>query len=824
MHDKRQAAAVAILCAAFLVAGAASAEVNPSEVIARTDAQLGPGSTGFRQFAVRGTDGPDRPLAPYFAQPGGDAPIETLPLKATRAEVEIAGVIARVTLRQTFENTGTEPIEATYVFPASTRAAVHGMRMRIGQRTIEARIDRRDQARRDYEAAKEKGVRASLLEQQRPNVFTTQVANLMPKDRIEVELEYSELLVPEENVYELIIPTVVGPRYAGGADPAKDKWIANPYLPAGTREPYAFDVRVSLRTGIALKEVQSPSHPVDVAYDGQDGAQVSIKEPGGGNRDFVLRYRLAGERIDAGVLLGSNERERFFTLVLEPPARVKQSQVVPREYVFVLDVSGSMRGFPLDTAKELMRNLLGALRESDHFNVVLFSGAFAQLSDKSIAANRANIESGIAFVDSAQGGGGTELMGALQAAYAIPSVDDGVSRSVVLVTDGYVGVEAQAFKFVRERLDSTNLFAFGIGSSVNRALIEGLARAGAGEPYVVLDPSKARALAASFQKAVQEPVLTDIRVRFHGFDAYEVAPQKLPDLMANRPLVLFGKYRGEATGEIEVTGAAAGHTFHRRISVAAAATKPTTSALQWLWARKWVELLEDQHALVQAKEIEDAITDLGLTYRLLTPFTSFVAIDNEVVNRGGRLTPVQQPLPLPQGVPNTAVGGLYNLHGSSALGSRGTGPGGGGTGLGLGGLGSIGGGRGVASMGKAEPGERKKDAGRVSTGTPKVLGAIHQDVIAKVVRRHQGEVKYCYEAALAKTPGLKGKLVVRFTIDANGKVTEATAHESSLDSDVVKACVLARTRRWIFPKPNDGGTVTVTMPWTFAPPADAARP
>ena len=831
MIDKRQALATALVCAGMLMAGTVAAEVNPSEVMARSDAQLRAFPAGGRELAVRGTNGSDedRTLAPYFAQPGGDSPVEALPLKGTSAEVEIAGVIARVRLKQTFENTGTQPIEAVYVFPASTRAAVHGMRMRIGERTIEARIDRRDQARRDYDAAKANGQRASLLEQQRPNVFTTQVANLMPKDRIEVELDYSELLVPEDNVYELVVPTVVGPRYGGGADPKKDAWISNPYLKAGEKAPYDFNVQVSLRTGLALKDVQSPSHPIDLAWDGQDGARVTLKEKDGGNRDFVLRYRLAGDRIDAGVLLGSNERERFFTLVLEPPARVTTAHVVPREYVFVLDVSGSMRGFPLDTAKGLMRNLLGALRESDHFNVVLFSGAFAHLSGRSVPATRANIEAGIAFVDSAQGGGGTELMGALQAAYAIPAVGDGVSRSVVLVTDGYVGVEAQAFKFVRENLDSTNLFAFGIGSSVNRGLIEGLARAGSGEPYVVLDPTKAPALAESFRKAIQQPVLTDIRVRFHGFDAYEVAPQKLPDLMANRPLVLFGKYRGGATGEIEVTGAAAGQSFYKRVSVAEAAKRAPSSALQWLWARKWVELLEDQHALTQAKEVEDAITDLGLSYRLLTPFTSFVAIDSEVVNQGGRSMTVKQPLPLPQGVPNTAVGSVQKTASAAAapaplesganfgLGGYGAGRGAGAP-VGMAGLGLR---REKGDLAEARRVERdvaKKDVARVAPGKSKVKGALDKDVITRVIRRHQNEVRYCYEVELQKTPSLTGRLTVLFSIDPHGAVSEATVSESTLGNERVNACVLKRMRSWRFPAPQGGGSVSVTWPWTFTPP------
>src|SRR5688572_13814245 len=183
------------------------------------------------------------PQSPYFFVSGGDPATERLPLKSTSAEVKVAGAIAHVRVHQVFGNEAKRPIEAVYVFPASTRASVHGMRMKVGARTIEAKIDRKDQARATYETAKSEGKRASLLEQQRPNVFTTSVANVMPGDRIEVELDYSEMLVPEKGQYELIYPAVVGPRYPGGADPVKDKFITAAYLPQGTPEPYGFDVQ-----------------------------------------------------------------------------------------------------------------------------------------------------------------------------------------------------------------------------------------------------------------------------------------------------------------------------------------------------------------------------------------------------------------------------------------------------------------------------------------------------------------------------------------------------------------------------------------------------
>ncbi len=602
-------------------------------------------------------------LSPYLYVAGGDPEKDQVPLKKTWAEVNIAGVIAAVKVHQVFENSGGKTIEAVYVFPASTRAAVHAMRMKIGARTIEARIERKAEAREQYEAAKREGKRASLLEQERPNVFTTSVANILPGDRIEVELDYSELLVPEDGVYELVYPTVVGPRYAGGANPKTDQWMANPHLSEGKAEPYAWDVKVHLQTGIGLKDVSSPSHKIAVKYAGPSTADITLDQSGGGNKDFMLRYRLAGDKIETGLLQFAEPAagkpypaEKFFALLVEPPKRPALADIPAREFIFLLDVSGSMRGFPLDTTKELMRHLLPSLRRTDRFNIACFSGAnYIWSPQGSRPATEENIREGIDVILKQRGSGGTELMGGLQGAYAIPPAGKGVARTVVVVTDGYVGVEAQAFRFIRERLDEANLFAFGIGSSVNRGLIEGMARAGLGEPFVVLGPQKAAAEAEKLRKMIDRPLLTDIQIRYGNAGAYEVAPEKIPDLLAERPLLIYGKYRGDQPTRIELTGRTGRGAWRHAIDLRPADARPQNAALRALWARKWVEVLEDELHMGGGKPVEDAITDLGLFYSLLTPFTSFVAIDSEVANRTGQSATVRQPLPMPEGVSNYAV-------------------------------------------------------------------------------------------------------------------------------------------------------------------------
>jgi Ca-activated chloride channel family protein len=577
-------------------------------VLAEVDALLNRSRGSELALPVAG--GGERSRAPYLFVPGTDDGGEKLPLESTGARVNVTGVIAQVLVTQVYRNRGNEPLEAVYVFPASTRAAVHGLRMIIGERVITAKIEKREKAREQYETAKQEGKRASLLEQERSNVFTMNVANIMPGDVIKAELLYSELIVPEDGTYTFVYPTVVGPRNPSGADPATHGWVANPHLPAGAKEPYRFDLRVGLQSPIPLKAVSSPSHRVKVTYSSPKTASIELAERGGGNRDFVLHYKLRGDRIQTGTLVYDQGGEKFFLMMVEPPQRAAPSEVLPREYIFVLDISGSMAGFPLETGKLLMGDLLKSLRPSEYFNVVAFAGQAGVLSSQSLPATEANKQQALASVQSLTGGGGTELINALHTSYALPRpAGQSMSRSVVVITDGFVAVEPRTFRFIRKHLGEANLFWFGIGSSVNRGLIEAMARAGTGSPFVVLSPSEAPAKAAKLRQYVESPLLTNVQLSFKGLDAYDVIPQKLPDLLAERPLIAFGKYRGDGKGTIEVVGSRPSGAFKQQLSLDTGAASAQNRPLRSLWARSWVEDLMDQHAALGGdKGVEDAIT------------------------------------------------------------------------------------------------------------------------------------------------------------------------------------------------------------------------
>jgi Ca-activated chloride channel family protein len=609
--------------------------------------------------AEDGSAGPaaEKTLSPYFLVKGsGDHP-EAFPLEATAVSARIAGVIADVTVRQTYRNAGNGPIEAIYVFPASTRAAVNGLRMTIGDRLVEAVIKEREQARRDYEQAKTEGKSASLLEQQRPNVFQMNVANILPGDRIEVELRYSELLVPEDGVYELVYPTVVGPRYSNrpqAGAPDTEKWVKSPYQRKDEPPLSRLTLDAELAAGLPVQDVASPSHQVKVSWPAPTRARVELDpvDANPGNRDFILRYRLEGAKVQTGLLLERAKDENFFLLMVQPPARVAATEVPPREFVFVLDVSGSMNGFPLQVGQKMMRGLLSRLRPIDSFDVVLFSGASALLSPASLAATPDNVAKAISWIDSARGGGGTELLQALDTALGLPQASQ--ARSIVLLTDGYVSVETEAFQRIRERAGQASVYSFGIGSSVNRQLIEGLAHAGHGEPFVVTGPEHADAAVERFQRYIETPLLTDVAVDFGGLEAYDVEPASIPILTSERPLIVSGKWRGKPGGEIVVRGQRGREAWSARVPVGDELLRTPNPALRQLWARERLRVLSDFAGPGDAAR--EQIVELGLRYGLLTKHTSFVAVDQVVRNTTGQSDTVPQPLPLPQGVSELAVG------------------------------------------------------------------------------------------------------------------------------------------------------------------------
>ncbi|MBW2305380.1 MAG: AgmX/PglI C-terminal domain-containing protein [Deltaproteobacteria bacterium] len=753
----------------------------------------------------------DKTLSPYFFVKSDDPEVDQLPLKSTAVKVYISGVIADVAVKQVYKNEGKKPLEAIYIFPASTRAAVYGMKMTIGKRTVVAKIRKREAARREYEQAKQEGKSASLLEQHRPNVFQMNVANILPSDVIEVELKYTELLVPTDAVYGFVYPTVVGPRYSDRRiteSHPSEKWIENPYLHQGESPAYTFNITVELAAGLPIRDVTCSSHKVTINYRGPALASVKLdpSERYGGNRDFLLKYRLAGGKIETGLLLFEGEEENFFLLMLQPPKRVSDHQIPPREYIFIVDVSGSMHGFPLDISKKLLRDLIGNLRPTDRFNVLLFAGGSSIMSKRSLPASRNNVRRAINMIERRRGGGGTRLLPALKRALSLERTE-GYSRSVVIVTDGYVSVEEEAFDLIRHNLGNANMFAFGIGSSVNRFIIEGMARVGMGEPFIITRPGEAPDKARTFRKLIQSPVLTGIKIDSGEFDVYDVEPPSIPDVLADRPVIVFGKWRGKPKGTIRVRGISGDGTFMEKIDVAEVKPLKTNSALRYLWARHRIAILSDYNRLSPQDERVREVTDLGITYNLLTAYTSFVAIDTRIRLKDGKAVTVKQPLPLPQGVSDYAVGkGSFARKALPSVTPR------------------------TLTMRKESRAteqsheyEKKHLAADSTAATPALkeinieLGKIavteglSKESVQKLLNKHLSTINRCYKRATGNRSGIKGEFTFTLLIDSEGRVIKVIMDTSSKKNKELEKCIDQQLKTLIFPSRKESQNAVVTV-------------
>ena len=805
------------------------------------------------------------------------------PLRHTDVQASVVGPFARVTLRQQYQNTYPTKIEAVYTFPLSHRGAVDRMTMTIvqpdGERVVVGEVRERSIARAMYEAAREQGYVASLLEQERPNIFTQSVANIEPGARVDIEISYVETLMAKDGRYAFEYPTVVGPRYIPDSAPSPSlmlpgctprlgvvllapittatafgnvpawmpplqdlptllasavpmttpeimmkraasstcgfvvtygngsqeqcmvfddgtgwvngRWFCLPNttpgrpfakpttqvpdadritpmpVPPGTRAGHDLGITLSIDAGgIPITSVRSALHVVRDEAVTESRRKVSLVDqreiP---NRDFIVTWSLKDDAILEATASHWSTRTAptglgvsfdpasvpapieggYLTLVVAPPAAVAPAEVPAREIVFVLDTSGSMRGFPVDKAKQVMSKAIAAMRPADTFNVITFAGSTRVLWPQPVPATAANIQAAQAFVDGQQGGGGTELMEAINAALVkraggglspadlinlpadgrevhvlvpytaivqqsgrlqiqasptvafpftspveLPSVlkPEGVTLSMrgtwatiggervlrvreagfapaattspmrlcIFLTDGYVGNDRGIVAAVRANAGTTRVFSFGIGNSVNRWLLDEMARAGRGESEFVTLEASADEAVERLTRRIQTPVLTDVSVAFEGFEAMSVTPTLIPDLFDTKPIVVHARYMKPGNGTVIVRGRTGAGPWERRIPVqlAGPGAGNASDMLPSLWARGQVDdalapVLKELEQDAVPADVRRRVTSLGEGWQVMTPFTSFVAIEKARVTIGGRALLVPVPIELPQG-------------------------------------------------------------------------------------------------------------------------------------------------------------------------------
>jgi len=487
----------------------------------------------------------------------------------------------------------------------------------------------------------------------------------MPGEKVLIEISYVETLKYEDGVYEFVFPMTVGPRYIPGSvqDAAKIK----PPV-AESRPGHDISIEVNLNAGVPVEEIRSTSHQIEQVNISPSNAKVTLKdEKTIPNKDFVFRYDVSGKRIEDAVLAHRGERGGFFTLVLQPPDKFAPEDRTPKEIVFVLDTSGSMSGFPIEKAKEAMKLSLDGLYPEDTFNLITFAGDTHVLFEEPVPATQANLEKAQAFLESRTGGGGTEMMTAIKAALD-PSDSKEHIRIVCFMTDAFVGNDNEIIAEIQKH-PKARVFSFGIGTSVNRFLLDKMAEAGNGEvEYVSLEDDGSKA-AKRFYERVRTPLLTDLSIEWNGMPVTDVYPSKIGDLFSAKPVIVNGRFTKPATGAIKLKGKVAGMPYEREIAVNLPAAESANDVLATLWARKRVdELSSDALKSKTPQKVNDEITNLGLDFGILTNFTSFVAVEERIVNQNGKPVKVQVPVAIPEGVDRKmAVGDVTETVQVSAL-------------------------------------------------------------------------------------------------------------------------------------------------------------
>ncbi|WP_448564030.1 VIT domain-containing protein [Trichothermofontia sp.] len=649
----------------LLILGAVGLKAHLAAGTAYTLRVIQPTRTEITTMPTR-TEAPERPVGGLWVQTK-DGESQVFPLKHTHVNATISGNLSRVEVTQRFENPFNNPLEAVYVFPLPDEAAVDDMEIKIGDRVIKGDIKKREEAQQIYEQAKREGRTAGLLEQERENIFTQSLANIRPGEHIEVTIRYTDSLKFEGGDYEFVFPMVVGPRYIPGTPIAPDgdtdqvpdaSRITPPVLKPGMRSGHDIAVTVAIDAGVPIQSVDSPSHSIQVQAEGRMVRVQLANEDTIPNKDLILRYKVAGRETQTTVLTQADDRGGHFAVYLIPALTYRSHEIVPKDVVFLMDTSGSQQGDPLVKSQELMRRFINGLNPNDTFTIIDFANTATQLSAQPLANNAANRAKAIAYIDQLQANGGTELMNGINAVLNFPPAPAGRLRSVVLLTDGYIGNDTEVIAAVQQRLpQGVRLYSFGVGSSVNRFLLDRLAEVGRGTLQVIRQDEASGPVAEKFFRQINNPVLTNIQVEWLGEGSKPmIYPLAAPDLFANQPLVLFGRKEDRQSGRLRIRGIAAGGERYEQVldvnfgqrDQGGASGNP---AIAQLWGRARIKELMNQMYSMETTSGVAAVTNTALAYRLLSPYTAFVAVSEEVrVDSDGTRRTVQVPVELPEGV------------------------------------------------------------------------------------------------------------------------------------------------------------------------------
>jgi Ca-activated chloride channel family protein len=625
-----------------------------------------------------------------IVQPDGG--IVQCPLKHTDVAADVAGFIARVRVTQTFHNPTKEKIEAVYVFPLPHEAAVDEMTMVLGERKIVGVIKRRAEARSIYEAALLAGQTTALLEQERPNIFTQSVGNIEPGQEVKIEIAYVDVLKYDMGTYEFRFPMVVGPRYipgtpSGGVPPTPAELagkvsppvpdtdrvpdasrISPPVLKPGARNGHDISLSVKLNAGVPIQNLSHPNHQAEVAKDGDRAAAIKLAAADSiPNKDFVLRYDVVGKKPEMAILAHTGEysgdRRHFgsgyFMLMIQPQEDERLTKSPPREIVFLVDVSGSMSGEPTAKVVEAMQGMLKLCRAQDTIQVITFASQAHKLFEKPVPVNEENIGKALGFTAGLRGSGGTEMLKGVQLAIDEP-IDKERLRIVVMLTDGYIGNEAEIIEHVGKRCgDQIRFWCVGIGSSPNMYLVDGVAKQGGGMGKSLGLKDESQPLVQEIMTRIQRAQLAKIQIDWGELKVSETFPAKIPELWAGRPVIVYGRYAPPAMSNeavvlatVTVRGNIEGEDVSWPLKIDLPLKQPAHDVLAKVWARQKIEDLMQQTFYQGSPAVEEMVTGIALDYRLMSQYTSFVAVDDKQAPSAEPARPPRRmlvPVPLPEG-------------------------------------------------------------------------------------------------------------------------------------------------------------------------------
>jgi Ca-activated chloride channel homolog len=596
-----------------------------------------------------------------------DALESALPLEHTNVKVEITGPLAVVEVEQRFGNPLKEPAELDYLFPLPQEAAITGFELRIGDRTITGDLQEQKAAQAAYEEARGQGRQAGLFEQRRPNLFAVRLANVRPGETIRAVARYQQRMKFEDAAgyggYEFVYPMGLVPKYDSPTHRHEGEGVHAPVAHAGEKIG-PVEIAVSVDAGVSVGEPASPSHALEGTREDERRLQIRLKGDNIPDRDFVLRLPVVGQQPQAaGWVAGEAGKEMFLATLVPPVEEEEEAHPQPREFIFVLDRSGSMTGVPIAQARNALRACLRTLNPQDTFRILLFDNQLEWFQKEpgpenlALPMTQSVVDQADAYLGKVEGRGGTEIIAALEAVLALPA-DATRTRYVVFLTDGAVSAEARALEQIRGKIGAARLFTFGIGSSVNRALLSRMAELGRGRSsFLQLDEDIEGAI-IRFQDSVSFPVITDLVLEWQDGKAWDVYPARLPDLYYGQPLEICGRLaRSGGSTRLILRGKRAG----KPVEIPLALPAPTeNAAIGRVWARARIDDLLEQAAMEPAKEsnLRNEIIGLALEYNLVTQYTSFVAIDQDTVVSGGQPRVIHVAQPLPHGVSPQGFNGM----------------------------------------------------------------------------------------------------------------------------------------------------------------------